>query len=239
MSPYGLYKPYRPNISTWRPSTTEISAGYHWFLREISGFGICVRFSRTCGISTVLTTNNRADFSSNDLLFFCYLRNNVTTGLEHFIYSGLLSTRHLECRSHKTKIKRAKRPCVYYSNSSATFHCLLEGDLVFKINPGPLNNGYEQSSARRFSRNSSNLITVHRQPYNGSSNVPLSLCLINSPSANSLKFCLMNSRSVRNKTGDLVDYILHDCKPDIVAITESWLGQHDDAVRVELCPRGL
>ena len=44
---------------------------------------------------------------------------------------------------------------------------------------------------------------------------------------------------MRNKTGDLVDYILHDCKPDIVAITESWLGQHDDAVRVELCPRGL
>ena len=43
---------------------------------------------------------------------------------------------------------------------------------------------------------------------------------------------------MRNKTGDLVDYILHDCKPDIVAITESWLGQHDDAVRVELCPVG-
>ena len=77
-----------------------------------------------------------------------------------------------------------------------------------------------------------------RQPYNGSSNTPLSLCLINSPSASSLKFCLLNSRSVRNKTGDLVDYILHDCKPDIVAITESWLGQHDDAVRVELCPEG-
>ena len=107
-----------------------------------------------------------------------------------------------------------------------------------QINPGPLNNGYEQSSARRFSRNSSNLITVHRQPYNGSSNAPLSLCLINSPSASSLKFCLLNSRSVRNKTGDLVDYILQDCKPDIVATTESWLGQHDDAVRVELCPEG-
>ena len=190
------------------------------------------------GISTVLTTYNRADFSSNDLLFFCYPRNNVITGLVHFTCSGLLSTRHLESRSHKTKIKRAKRPCVYYSNSSATFHCLLEGDLVFKLNPGPLNNGYEQSSARRFSRNSSNLITVHRQPYSGNHNAPSSLCLINSPSASSLKFCLLNSRSVRNKTGDLVDYISHDCKPDIVAITESWLGQHDDAVHVELCPEG-
>lgn len=217
---------------------TGISAGYHWFLREISRFGICARFSLTCGISTVLAINNRADFSSNDLLFFCYLRSNVITGLEHFICSGLLSTRHLECQSHKTKIKWAKRLCAYYSNSSATFHCLLEGDLVFKLNPGPLNNGYEQSSARRFSRNSSNLITVHRQPYNGTSNAPLSLVLINSPSASSLKFCLLNSRLVRNKTGDLVDYILHDCKPDIVAITESWFGQHDDAVHVELCPEG-
>ena len=236
--PIGYTSRTRPNISTWRPSTTEISAGYHWFLREISGFGICVRSSQTCGISTVLTTNNRADFSTNDLLFFCYLRNNVTTGLERFIYSGLLSTCHLEYRSHKTMIKWAKQLCVYYSNSSATFHCLLVGDLVFKLNPGPLNSGYEQSSARRLSRNSSNLITVHRQPYNGSSNAPLSLCLINSPSASSLKFCLLNSRSVRNKTGDLVDYIVHDGKPDIVAITESWLGQHDDAVRVELCPVG-
>ena len=130
--PNGYTSRSRPNISTWRPSTTEISAGYHWFLREISRFGICVRSSQTCGISTVLTTNNRADFSSNDLLFFCYLRNNAITGLVHFICFGLLSTRHLECRSHKTKIKRAKRSCVYYSNSSATFHCLLEGDLVFK-----------------------------------------------------------------------------------------------------------
>ena len=40
------------------------------------------------------------------------------------------------------KIKRTKRPCAYYSNSSATFHCTLEGDLVFKLNPGPVNNGH-------------------------------------------------------------------------------------------------
>ena len=38
------------------------------------------------------------------------------------------------------KFKRGKRPCAYYSNSSATFHCKLEGDLVFKLNPGPTNN---------------------------------------------------------------------------------------------------
>ena len=40
------------------------------------------------------------------------------------------------------KIKRTKRPRAYYSNSSATFHCTLEGDLVFKLNPGPVNNSH-------------------------------------------------------------------------------------------------
>ena len=33
--------------------------------------------------------------------------------------------------------KRHKRLCIYYSGSSATFHPLLIGDLVFKLNPGP------------------------------------------------------------------------------------------------------
>lgn len=35
------------------------------------------------------------------------------------------------------KIRRHKRPCAYYSNPTATFHALLVGDLVFKLNPGP------------------------------------------------------------------------------------------------------
>ena len=34
-------------------------------------------------------------------------------------------------------IKRHKRPYIYYSGSNATFHPLLIGDLVFKLNPGP------------------------------------------------------------------------------------------------------
>ena len=55
---------------------------------------------------------------------------------------------------------------------------------------------------------------------------------------NPLKFCLVNSRSVRNKTGDIADYIAHDCKPDILAIMESWLDRDDDAVRAQLCPEG-
>ena len=40
--------------------------------------------------------------------------------------------------SHRQrKIRRHKRPCAYYSNPTTTFHALLVGDLVFKLNPGP------------------------------------------------------------------------------------------------------
>ena len=50
------------------------------------------------------------------------------------------------------KFKRGKRPCAYYSNSSATFHCMLEGDLVFKLNPGPANNGDQSTISTHCSR---------------------------------------------------------------------------------------
>ena len=37
----------------------------------------------------------------------------------------------------KNRSRRSKSPCAYYANSTATFHPLLEGDLVFKLNSGP------------------------------------------------------------------------------------------------------
>lgn len=52
-----------------------------------------------------------------------------------------------------------------------------------------------------------------------------------------LSLCLLNSRLVRNKTAVIFDYVC-DCKADLVAITETWLGDHDAAVRAELCPDG-
>ena len=52
-----------------------------------------------------------------------------------------------------------------------------------------------------------------------------------------LSLCLLNSRLVRNKTAVIFDYVC-DCKVDLVAITETWLGDHDAAVRAELCPDG-
>ena len=40
-----------------------------------------------------------------------------------------------------------------------------------------------------------------------------------------LSFCLMNTRSVRNKTAMLMDYIC-DLKADLYAMTETWLTEN-------------
>ena len=68
------------------------------------------------------------------------------------------------------------------------------------------------------------LITVNRLPFNKISNSLLSLCLL-------------NSRSVRNKSAAIYDYLC-ECKADLIAVTETWLNNHDNAVRAELCPDG-
>ena len=49
--------------------------------------------------------------------------------------------------------------------------------------------------------------------------------------------CNLNARSVRNKTAQILDFIV-DRKVDLVAITEHWLTANDSDVRVELCPNG-
>ena len=113
----------------------------------------------------------------------------------------------------RVKIKRAKRPCTYYSNSSATFHRLLEGDLVFKLNPGPSNNEIESCQRQRipplnYYRNPVNLISITREPLYKISN--------------SLSLCLLNAQSVKNKSANIFDYVI-ECKADLVAITETWL----------------
>lgn len=75
--------------------------------------------------------------------------------------------------SHRQrKIRGHKRPCAYYSNPTATFHALLVGDLVFKLNPGPTVNcvpavvwtrsDHQQiAQLSRPSRNLGNLININ------------------------------------------------------------------------------
>lgn len=68
----------------------------------------------------------------------------------------------------------------------------------------------------------------------------ITICKQSAPDSKSnfINFCLVNCRFVRNKTTNIVDYITQDYKPEIFAITKTWLEQRDDAVRVELCPDG-
>ena len=132
------------------------------------------------------------------------------------------------------KIKRCKCPCAYYSNSTATFHCLLEGDLVFKLNPGPSGRSIptivsvrdEPGQTHNNGHNSKNLSCMQ----------PAKLRRTNT-SQSLLSFCLMNTRSVRNKTAMLMDYIC-DLNADLYAMTETWLTENDASVRVELIPDG-
>ena len=88
------------------------------------------------------------------------------------------------CASRMIKIKRSKCPCAYYSNSTATFQCLLQGDLVFKLNAGPMDDqstihAHCSVTRRRVplssrTRNHSNLTTVKRAPTTRHFNTPIS-----------------------------------------------------------------
>ena len=139
------------------------------------------------------------------------------------------------------KIRRYKCPCVYYNNSTAVFHAELVGDLVFKLNPGPIsstvrhrNNITQMHSSRNATisgpscrqekRNVNNLSYVKRH---GSLRDVKRL----------LRFCVWNAQSVRNKTGILQDYLCQE-KIDLCVVTESWITHDQAAVRVECTPPG-
>ena len=136
------------------------------------------------------------------------------------------------------KVTRQNRPCIYYANTVLTFQPLLEGDLVFKLNPGPdksyqlplrsADAGSCRQGTKRSSRNNGNLIGI-----NCSNGVPS----LNGDRNQSLLLCSLNTRSVRNKTANVFDYAC-DCKGDLFTFTESCLREGDDAVRAELCPDG-
>lgn len=141
--------------------------------------------------------------------------------------------RNLPVCNGRLRLRRHSRPCAYYANSSATFHLPLIGDLIFKLNPGPLGrhvtasipviNAHKEKCSKHI-RNSLNLINITCSATNSAMHGLLSLCLL-------------NAQSIRNKTANFVDYVC-DYKHDLVAVTETWLRTADDAIRVELCPVG-
>ena len=135
-------------------------------------------------------------------------------------------------------IKRHKHPCIYYSGSNMTFHALLIGDLVFKLNPGPTgiiripaivssrnddvnNNTVASTCVRRNIKNLVNITCCHNNP------IPL----------RPLNFCLCNCQSVCNKTAVFQEYLCSS-KIDVCALTETWLSSDDEAVRADCTPIG-
>ena len=57
------------------------------------------------------------------------------------------------------------------------------------------------------------------------------------PSKHVLKIALLNTRSTRNKTTKITDYI-DDYKLDILCMTETWLESNDQIACAKLTPEG-
>lgn len=145
------------------------------------------------------------------------------------------SISHRPMFSIRLKLKRHKRPSLYYNNSTASFRCPLIGDLVFKLNPGPINQPIPTIKSSRFdlgckpmskARNPNNLVTIQRLP-------------LKATNARHMSMCLLNARSINNKALFIKDYVV-DNQIDILGITETWTksdGQSNCVVN-ELSPRG-
>ena len=115
--------------------------------------------------------------------------------------TGSVSNKGAFVFSMKNRSKRSKSPCTYYTNSTATFYPLLEGNSVFKLNPGPLQQdvssthlGQASRAKCRSARNTSDLTEIKRAPLNRTPD-----------NSRLLSLCLLNAKSVRNKTEDFVD----------------------------------
>ena len=79
------------------------------------------------------------------------------------------------------------------------------------------------------SRNLNNLIPVQQTP----------IQFANKPGLRLLQLAVLNFRSIRNKTLQIKDYIV-DNDIDIMALTETWLKDHDNCefVMCDICPSG-
>ena len=109
---------------------------------ENPDFEIGLELNSPFEFCTAHSSNNRVDSLHRKLLSYRQNRNDAK------IYSSA----RVAILTLVRKFKRGKRPCAYYSNSSATFHCMLESDLVFKLNPGPTNNDDQSAISSHCSR---------------------------------------------------------------------------------------
>ena len=145
--------------------------------------------------------------------------------------------RHLKFRSCLS-IKQHKRPCIYSSRSNATFHPLLIGDSVFKLNPGPT--GIIRIPAIVSSRNNDvkkNTVASTCVRPNIKNLIKITCCHNHPTPLRPLTFCLWNCQSVCKKTAVFQEYLCSN-KIDVCALTETWLSSDDEAVRAECTPIG-
>ena len=154
------------------------------------------------------------------------------------------------------RIKSHKRPCAYYSSTNASCHVPLLGDLVFKLNPGPvrsLDNGSCSIVSRQWQSDTTTAlpntgnpiaVTVSQRAYqelradrDTRNLIEIRPTRMDIRLYQQMLLCNLNAHSVRNKTARILDFIV-DRKVDLVAITEHWLTRNDSDVRFELCPNG-
>ena len=177
--------------------------------------------------------------------FLFHLRQYRTSRANEPLLSGVVSEScfvirdNPECCASRIKIKRSKYRCAYYSKSTATFQCLLQGDLVFKLNPGPTGDqstihAHCSVTRRRVplstrTRNHSNLNTVKRAPTTKHFNTPI----LEQQDNRAFQLCSLNARSLRNKSTAFVDLVC-DLRAELFTICESWLHDLDSAILSEL-----
>ena len=123
--------------------------------------------------------------------------------------------------------------CYFYRAGfygTATFHLLLQGDLVLKLNPSPEEYRISSIVSSRLNiyrhlstnRNLDNTCNIRCQPYNWTS------------ITNIFSLCLLNTRTIGNKIAEFTDFVC-DCKTDFLAITERWLVANDCAILSQVC----
>ena len=197
----------------------------------------------TAGILLHSTCN----YSSKDVLFITSIPHGWT---DDYAITDSFLQRNL---SKRRRMKRHRRPCFYYPNSSAAFNLELLGDLTFKLNPGPPMNRtipvIVSSQAKR--SHASRPITVSYNVTPGSKNCcprgvnRHNLISIRGPNKklqNSfvpIDFCLLNTRSNKKKEIAIKDYAV-DNNVDIFAVTETWLRNNENYnfSIAEVCPTG-
>ena len=119
--------------SCFPPSNITLGGRNRGFLDGVSvpleflGSLYCVHFDNSYGVG------------SNEPLCLWNLDAGIKV-FSHILSYGYSKPRFALLSSTKVKFRRHKCLCGYYSNLMATFHLPPVGDLVFKLNPGPVVN---------------------------------------------------------------------------------------------------